>query len=762
MLFNFQDADLNALVKTMSQITGRNFLLDPRTRGKVTIISSKPVPKASAYQIFIAALKAQGFTTVEGPGGIVKIIPEAEAKQGATVGGDKKPPKSDQWITQVIMVQYASASQLVQLMRPLLSPHALLSVYSPSNALIVTDTSSGIRNLMSVIEQIDRPGSTEVTVVPLQHVSANDLAALIARLEPQAGVSAPVVPGQPAVAQVQAQHGIQAESRLVIIPDARTNSLLVRSDNPGRVDQVRSLIAKLDVPARLGGNTRVVFLRNADAVKLAELLRGLLAGEARATTSTSGSSPVPGAPTAGLLAPGLGGAAGSSSSSAGAKAEPSLVQADQATNALIISASDAVYNNLRAVIEQLDGRRAQVFVEALIAEVTASKAAQLGIQWSGGGTSGSGGATVGAVNYPASGVGIIGALADSAAAVATLGSTAGLAVGFLSGTTITLPDGTQVRGLGALARALEEKSDANILSTPNLLTVDNVESKIVVGQNVPFLTGSYAGSAGVGTTVNPFTTIERKDVGLTLKIKPLITEGSGVRLTIYQEISSVAPGTGTGASDIITNKRSIDTTVIAEDGNIVVLGGLIQDEVTEGIQAVPFVSEIPILGELFKYRNRTKKKTNLMVFLRPVIVRSPEDIAGFTNDRYDYIRLHQEKLAMDRLSLLPRYKPPVMPPYSQPPRPAPAPKSGATPSGTDGMPAVPEAGAATAPDAAAASGPAAEAAATGEAPVAGERSGDIPPPPTMPAGQSPEGEAAGSATMGPPDTPAGQPSSDKP
>lgn len=661
MLFNFQDADIHALVKTMSAITGRNFLIDPRVKGKVTIISSKPVKKEAAYQIFLSAIKAAGFSAIEGPGGVVKIIPEAEAKQGAWLSKDD-PKRSDQWITHVVSLQNVSAAQMVQFLRPMMSPHALISPYAPTNTLIITDTAASIRNILQVLEQVDKAGSTEVTVIPLQHASANDIAQLISRIDAGSGAVAPVGGGLPGQSAGLGQTG--GDLRFVVIPDSRTNSLLVRGDNPGRIEQLRSLVAKLDVPARLGGNTRVVALRNAEAVKLAEILRGLLAGEARSSATSSAPPPLP------LSGSPLGGASAAAQTAATASRAiaPSLIQADEATNSLIISASDADYNNLRGVIDRLDVRRAQVFIEALIAEVSVEKAAQFGIQWAGATPTGSG-ATAGIINYPTL-PGIIGTAVDPTGA---LGAVAGLTVGFL-GKKITLPDGTEVFGLGALARALETKGDVNILSTPNLLMLDNVEAKIVIGQNVPFLTGSYTSTATTGGTVNPFQTIERKDVGLTLKIKPQISEGGGVKMLIAQEVSSVVQSSLTSSQGLTTNKRAIDTTVIADDGNIVVLGGLIEEQVTENVQAVPLLSKLPLLGDFFTFRDRSRKKTNLMVFLRPVIVRSGDDMLGFTQDRYDYMHLRQEKSQMDRHLILPRFAPPTLPEFYQPP-PKPVPES---------------------------------------------------------------------------------------
>ena len=641
MLFNFQDADIEAVIKTISQITGRNFLVDPRVKGKVTIISSTPVSKTAAYQIFISAMKAQGFTAANGPGGIVKIIPEAEAKATAGVTYGPGSRNSDEWTTHVVVVQHASAPQLVPLLRPIMSPSAMLSVYVPANALIITDTAASVRNVLEVIDRLDQPGSTDVTVIPLQHASVLDVAQVISQFAEGATVAGR--PGQP---QMPGPYGGGADNRLVVVPDVRTNSLLVHADNPGRLLELRSLIAKLDVPARAGGQTHVIYLRNAEASKLADILRGLLSGEAK-TSSASAMPSITGATAVG--------AAGT-----GKAAEASEIQADEASNALIIHAPDAVYNSLRSVIAKLDIRRAQVFVEALIAEVSSSRASQFGIQWAGMTAAGSG--AVGALtNFP-SAPGLISTVADP---TTTLGTAAGLSIGFI-GPEIVLPDGTVTRGLGALARALENDTHANILSSPDLLTLDNAEAKIVVAQNVPFLTGSYAQATTTTGTVNPFQTIERKDVGLTLKVKPQISEGGTVRLKIEEEVSSVVPSADPLTES--TNKRTLDTTVIVDDGNTVVLGGLIQNSINDNVQAVPFLGRIPVLGALFRYRDREKAKTNLMIFLRPVIVRNMADAQGFSTDRYDYIEGRQPDLTPEQKALLNQFNPR----NNVPPKPGPA------------------------------------------------------------------------------------------
>ncbi len=614
VLLNFQAADIQAVIKAVSQMTGRNFLLDPRVKGQVTIISAKPVSSAAAYEIFISALKAQGFAAVQGPGGVVKIIPTGEAKQNAGVSVRAVPRGGEQMTTQVVVIQHGSPTQMIPLLRPLMAPTSQLSAYESANALIITDYADNIRRILQIIEKIDQPISTDVTIIPLQHASALDIAELVSRLT----ATGPVAPGQPGAAQA-----MQGGERFTVIPDLRTNSLLVRTDNPGRLAQLQSLIAKLDVPAKQVGNTRVVYLKNADAVKLADVLRGLLAGEARTRPAA--------APTTAARAP-----------AAAQQMEPSLIQADEATNSLIISASDAVYNNLRAVIEKLDVRRAQVFVEALIAEITADKATEFGFQWVGGRERGQG-AIGGVQNFVGSRAPIIGTAVEP---VGVLGQASGLTLAYL-GKKVTLPDGTVVRSLGALARALEDKSLANILSTPNLMTLDNAEAKIVVGQNVPFVTGSFAQATTAAGAVNPFQTIERKDVGLTLKIKPQISEGGAIKMEIFQEVSNVVPAAG--ASDVRTNKRSLETKVVVDDGDTIVLGGLIQDEAQDTIQQVPVLGSIPLIGSLFRHRQHEKKKTNLMVFLRPIIIRTPEQGYGVTVDRYNYLRATQKAIGEETL-----------------------------------------------------------------------------------------------------------------
>ncbi len=600
---NFVNAEIDSVVRAMGQITGKNFLLDPRVKGTINISSVSPVSPDLAYQILISSLRMQGFTAVESKG-IVKILPEADAKQhfSPTYGKTVKS-SGDQVVTLVYPMQHATAAQLVTVLRPLIAPNNTVSAYPGSNTLVITDYAENLKRITQIIEAIDKPNDAEFNVIKVKHLSAIELAQQLSRLFADPS-------GAPA--------GQGGGNALLISADARSNSLMVRTDNQGKLETLRTMVAQLDTPAAGMTNLQVVHLRNADATKLAETLRALASGEIRAAA---------GAATAAAPAVTGGGAGGVT------------ILADAASNSLVINAPDHLYNSLRAVIDKLDAQRAQIFVEALIVEVTSAKAAELGIQWQGPLLQRQDKfALVGGTNFSNLPSGTNNLLTLSAAAAA--GRNAGLpgpGLNLALGQTIKI-NGETVTSLTALARMFESDTDANILSTPNLLTLDNEEAKIVIGQNVPFLTGSYAQGAtgGTGATVNPFQTIERKDVGITLKVKPQVAEGGNIKLQILQEVSNVQDASN--SAGIITNKRSIETTVLVGDGEAIVLGGLIQDDVQNGIDKVPGLGDIPYIGGLFRSESRKRTKTNLMVFLRPAVVQSPEDMNGLTQNRYDYIR----------------------------------------------------------------------------------------------------------------------------
>ncbi|MDO9385621.1 MAG: type II secretion system secretin GspD [Thiobacillus sp.] len=641
VVLNFVNADIPSVIKAVGELTGKNFIIDPRVKGTVIITSARPVPRDQVYPILLSALRMQGFSAIEGRG-VVKIVPEAEAKQNYSVTRGKQINESgDRIITQVYPLQHESAAQLMPVLRPLIGPNNTIAVLPSSNTLVITDYADNVRRLNAVIEAVDQPSANDTALIRLNHVSAVDVAQSLGRLMSDGAAAA----GQPGGA------------RLMIVPDVRSNSLLVRSDNPSRIQTLRGLIAGLDVAGVAGGNIHVVYLRNAEAAKLAETLRGVLTGEAPSGLATA---TTPAASQTASVNP-VSGAAGGS-----------MILADAATNSLVISAPDVTYNALRAVIDKLDARRAQVFVEALVVEITAEKAAEFGIQWQDlrgiekSGTNFIGGTNLGGRNTGSN-------ILDAAVNLGTVGQ--GLNIGIVSGT-INIPGLGVVTNLGALARALESDANANILSTPNLLTMDNEEAKIVIGQNVPFITGQYA-QTGSTTTPSPFQTIERRDVGLTLRVRPQVSEGGSVKLEIYQEISSLRPTTT--AADIITDMRSIDSTVLVDDGRIIVIGGLIQDTMQDGVDRVPVLGDIPLIGHLFRSEKRKRMKTNLMVFLRPYVLRDTSSSDVLTGERYDFIRQKQAEFRMQphfalpdmQMEPLPELKNPPLPQrVNQPPQPA--------------------------------------------------------------------------------------------
>jgi general secretion pathway protein D len=578
---NFVNADIQSVIKTVGQHTGRNFIIDPRVTGTVNIVSDRPVSKDMLYQILLSTLRVQGYAAVE-EGGFVKIVPEAEAKTSAgPVGEQAARTPGDRIVTQVFILQNESAAQLVPVLRPLVTANNFIGAYPANNAIVITDYAENVRRIQRIIQSIDLPASGEVQVLRMQNASAIDISQILQRLIPET-VPSPTAPGSPA--------------KVAIALDPRTNSLLVRADSPGVMSRVKALAASLDSPGAGNGNIYVVFLRNADASRIAETLRGLLSGsESSSRTTTTSTTPsgntlqqTTASTTTGVAAP--------------AAAPNSIIQAYPPTNSIIITASEPVYRQLRSVIDTLDQRRLQVYVEALVVEVSTGKAAEFGIQWNVA-TNTNGGSTIfGGTNFNTTvGSNILGIAANPS----TIGT--GLNLGLINGT-ITLPGTTTpIANLQVLARALEGDSSSNVLSTPNVLTLDNEEAKIIVGQNVPFITGSFTTAASAAT--NPFQTIERKDIGLTLKVTPQVSEGGGVKLKIFLEVSSVTQDKSiVQSADIITNKRSLESPVLVDDGQIVVLGGLIQDDRSATIDKVPLLGDIPYLWALFKYQRSEERR----------------------------------------------------------------------------------------------------------------------------------------------------------
>jgi general secretion pathway protein D len=653
---NFVNADIDAVIRAVGEMTGRNFILDPRVKGVVNIVSATPVPRALIYPTLLSALRLQGLAAIE-TDGVTKIVPEAEAKQqGSPVVIGPIGAGGDRLITRVYTLKYESATQLVNVLRPLITPNNAVAAVPTANALVITDYAENLKRIDRIIASLDVAPAGEPIVVPLHNASALDLVPMLTRLLADAS------PGAGAL--------LDSQQRLTLVADPRSNSVLVRGDNAARLARVRTLIEQLDSPGRAGGNISIIYLKNADAVRVARTLRALFGGGGDSGEITPSQSLAPTAPlgggmtTAGMTAaapPGpvataaLGGVASNPSASG------VTIQADAANNALLVMAPEPLYNNIRAIVEKLDVRRAQIYVEALVVEVSADKAAEFGIQWNlldpnklnnnatqvGGGT-----------NFGTRGTGTN--IIDAQANLGALGQ--GLNLGIIRGT-ISIPGLGIITNLALLARALASDANTNILSTPNLLTLDNEQANIIVAENVPFITGQYA-QTGSTATVTPFQTIERRDVGLILKVKPQITEGGSVKLTIYEEVSRIEDTTN--AAGIITNKRSLESTVMVDDGQIIVLGGLIQDSFTDGTSKVPLVGDVPVFGALFRYDNRRRIKTNLMVFLKPTVVRTSSAGGALTGDRYDYLIGEQQRLAPGPRAFWPDPTEPRLPPLTEP------------------------------------------------------------------------------------------------
>jgi general secretion pathway protein D len=672
---NFVNADIEAVARTMATITGRNVVVDPRVKGSINLSTDRPVAPAVAYSQFLSALRLQGFTVVEASG-LDKVVPEADAKlQSGPVsvseGGTGNLPGGNQIVTQIFKLNYETANNLVPVLRPLISPNNTINANPGNNSLVITDYADNLRRIARIVAAMDVSNATDVEIIPLKYAIANDLVPLVSRLvDPgSAGGGAPVA-GQ-----------ADTSYRTTLLAEPRSNAIVVRSANPARLNLVRSLVAKLDQPTANAngpaGNIYVVYLKNADAIKLATTLRAAMGG---GSGGSSGSSSLGGLGSSGGLSSGLSSglsntstSSSSSTSSAGLSSgtsgglgsqssnQPSTggqIQADASTNSLIITAPEPQYRQLRAVIDRLDGRRAQVLVESLIVEVNASKAAEFGIQWQallGGGSSI---AALG-TNFSVGGNNIFSISPNLiTGGTGTSTQTALPATGANLGY-VYRKNGNSI--LGFLARFLESKGDGNVLSTPNLLTLDNEEAKIVIGENVPFPTGSYTNNNTANGSVNPFTTVERKDVGLTLRVRPQINENGTVKLVIYQETSAVKQGTEAAANGPTTTKRSIESTVLVDDGNIVVIGGLLQDQYSGNTEKVPGVGDVPFFGNLFKSEARTRTKTNLMVFLRPVVVRDALAMEQLSMDRYDLMRVGQGDVQPAPSALVPVNEGPVLP-----------------------------------------------------------------------------------------------------
>ena len=654
---NFVNADIEAVARTMATLTGRNVVVDPRVKGTMNLASEKPVSPTQAFNQFTAALRLQGFALVEAQG-LYKVVPEAEAKlqsSAVSVASEgARGPAGNQIVTQIFRLNHESANNLVAVLRPLISPNNTINVTPGSNALVITDYADNLQRIGRIVAALDVSNASDVEVIPLRHAMAVDMAPMVLKLIESGPAGTPA-------AGAAGQGQTDTSFKTTLLAEPRSNALVLRAANPARIALVRSLVEKLDRPSseNASGNIHVVYLKNADAVQLAATLRAAMAADGGGNTTPAGGTGLSGGSTTSPQRNPNSLAAGASAATAplNANAGPSTggqIQADPTTNSLIISAPEPQYRQLRAVIDKLDTRRAQVYVESLIVEVSAEKAAEFGIQWQ---------SLVGRA-----GSGVIGAIGTNFGAA---GNILSLAAQGGNGTITNLPQTgmnialvPRINGtyyLGALARFLETEGDANVLSTPNLLTLDNEEAKIVIGQNVPFVTGQYTNNNSNSGSVNPFQTIDRKDVGLTLRVRPQIGEDGTVKMTLFQEVSSVVESSISSAAGPTTNKRSIESTVVVDDGAIIALGGLLQDSYDGKVDKVPGLGDVPIIGNLFKNDKRNRKKSNLMVFLRPVVMRDGRQADSLAQDRYDMLRASQQVVQPKPSSILSVNEAPVLP-----------------------------------------------------------------------------------------------------
>jgi len=611
---NFQDVDIKTVINSVSRITGRTFIVDPRVKGEVTIVASEEVAEKELYSIFLAILQIHEFAAIESDG-VTKIVPAARFKElddGRDNGGFP-----DSMETRLYKLKHIQAEKLVAILRPLLPSKSYLAAQVESNMLIISDRKASIDRLLKIVAEVDQAKTGEIEVIRLKHASAADVVRTIEGLEGQS-----------------ARGGAAAITTLKLIADDRTNSILLSGIEYDLL-RIRTLIAHLDSQIESEGATRVIFLRYAKAKDLVPILTGVKPAEA--------------APKA-------------QAATAATKNEFNI-QADDATNALIITAPPGAMKSLVSVIQKLDIRRAQVFIEAVIAEITAGAGAELGVQWRNTDLNNSNDSGVlGGTNFTNSsspGINALSVTPLGVNGVGGLGSLTGFNLGYIKGTANIL--GTEILNLGVLVNALATDADTNILSTPSLVTMDNEEAEIIVGQNVPFATGSYT-STGNNNPENPFTTYERQDIGLKLKVTPQVNEGETIRLDIEQEVSNISPSSSSIIGLQATTTREIRTTVMVDDGKILVLGGLINDDIQETIQKVPLLGSIPLLGWLFRYTKTSHNKKNLMVFLRPTIMRDEATGNRITFDKYDYMRRLQQDYREQGVPLLPHVEPPVMEP----------------------------------------------------------------------------------------------------
>jgi general secretion pathway protein D len=624
---NYKDADLAQIVDAVSAITGKNFIIDPRVRAQVTMLSSTPMSPDAFYQAFLSILQVHGFTAVE-TGNIVRVIPMANARTSPSIDlPDRVSSTSDEIVTQVITVRNISAVQLVPILRPLIPQEGHLVASPSSNVLIISDRANNVNRIMRIIARIDQAGDGDIDIIQLQNASAGEIVRVVNTLFTAGGGAA--------------AEGGGGAMQVKVVADDRSNSVLVTGEASQRL-RIKTLITHLDTPLESGGDTQVRYLHYADSEKIATKLKEQIQGVAQAAP------------------------AGPAAAGSQAAADRSVtIWADAQTNALVITAPPKMMRQVMSIIDKLDIRRAQVQVEAIVVEIDSDKASELGLNWAATGTDSAGNPVpLGVFNQSVGGT----SLGDILRGIANPSSVTGLPNGLTLGGG-RLEDAASGTSFAVILRALRGDANTNIISTPSIMTLDNEEAEIKIAQEVPFITGQYTNTTGSTTgaatgTVNPFQTIQRQEVGTILKITPQINDSGSVLMKIEQEASSLAQGTS-GAVDLITNKRTINTKVLVDDGGIIVLGGLIEDNLREGENRVPFLGAIPLLGELFKTRSVKKVKTNLMVFIRPTIIRDGIDAAFETNSKYNLIRDQQLQRGNGNVRMLPGDRQPTLPPIDE-------------------------------------------------------------------------------------------------
>jgi general secretion pathway protein D len=617
---NLKDTDIQELIKFVAEATGVTIVVDPAVKGKVKVVSSKPVSRDELYQLFLSILEVHGYTAVRS-GGVVRVIQNKDARSAPVqVQDGGGGPPTDEYVTEVIRLDNISAAKLIPVLRPLVPQQAHMAAYAPSNAIIISDLSSNIDRIRSIIDRMDKSAVQQTDIVKLRFAVAEDVVSMLDTL---------------AKSEAKQSGG---ETEVLLVADSRTNSVLVSGDELERA-RIRKLVQHLDTPLEQSGNVKVIYLEYAQASEIADVLTRVMQNINRLDT-TEGAKPA-------------------------AKSNAATIEADEGTNALIITANTGEMAAIESVIHRLDIRRAQVLVEAIIVEMEVIDGQDLGIQWLFADSSGAFGSNINAADARARNIAdAVLPGEDSDLSDIDLGTLAG-ALASTPGTTLGWGQVSDSLTMAVILNALKEQSNANILSTPSLLTLDNQEAFITVGQNVPFVTGSYTNTgAGGDGAQNPFQTIERENVGITLTVTPHVNEGDSVVLDISQEVSSLS-GLTAVASDLITNERKIQTKVLAQDNRVVVLGGLIKDDVQDGQQKVPLLGDIPFLGRLFRTDAVQVTKTNLLIFIRPTIIRDNEQLAGATADKYRYIREQQQRRREQGLIFLDDDQIPVLPEWEE-------------------------------------------------------------------------------------------------